>query len=266
MLMKTPDTSSIEGHQPLNQGIDETSSGICATENLEKAPLLHKKHKMYHDDKKPLDSGTYGNYQLDECSDKKIPLPHETYNASGTDSITETNNLKDTYDVNKSFKIDERYSIREKHEEIYSEINDINANELQPLIVEEHASCNAGSIKETEFTTNHKKTKDQQTMCKKDMWNMESLVTSIKTNLTAVSSLFGLDLFWNIHFTLGILASAFSALPYNIVPNVLPDHIVWTGGTCRDAAVVLAVIGLANMFCRYYSYIFYYHSLILIIH
>ncbi len=245
--MKTPNTSSTEEHQSLNQDIDETSSGICATENLEKEPLLHKRHKMYHDDIKPLD---FGNYQLDECSDKKIPLPHETYDASETSSIIETNNVNDTYDVNKSFEVAERYIISEKYDDICNDRNDINENELQPLIVEDHGGCNAGSIKETEFTTYHKKTKEQQTMCKKDMWNMKSLATSIQTNLAAVSSLFGLDLFWNIHFTLGILASAFSALPYNIVPNVLPDHIVWTGGSCKDAAVVLAVVGLANMFCR----------------
>ncbi len=56
----------------------------------------------------------------------------------------------------------------------------------------------------------------------------------------------GLDLFTDKYFTLLIITCLFICIPHNIVPTVLPDHMIWTGTSKAEATATLMVIGIAN--------------------
>ena len=64
----------------------------------------------------------------------------------------------------------------------------------------------------------------------------------------------GLDLFRNRQFTLGNIASVLVIMPHFVVPSILPDHILWFGGTSQQATDTLIVIGIANMLSRMFNW------------
>ncbi len=74
--------------------------------------------------------------------------------------------------------------------------------------------------------------------------------TDGKGNSSGLIEMLGLDLFNDRFFTLSILGSTSIILSHWMVPTVLPDHILWIGGSRQQAANALIIIGVANALSR----------------
>ncbi len=61
---------------------------------------------------------------------------------------------------------------------------------------------------------------------------------------------FGLDLFGNKAYTLTAITSGFVTLPQQMTTTVLPEHIIWTGGTTQEATNTLLFIGVSSILFR----------------
>ncbi len=71
-----------------------------------------------------------------------------------------------------------------------------------------------------------------------------------RTKLQSVAEYFGLDLFRNKSYALTAVASGFVTLPQQMTTTVLPEHILWTGGTRQQATNTLLFIGISSIFFR----------------
>ncbi len=75
----------------------------------------------------------------------------------------------------------------------------------------------------------------------------DSEIDNSKCNrLRSCLYMLGFDLFADKYFTILIIISLFICIPHNIVPTVLPDHMIWTGTSKAEATATLMVIGIAN--------------------
>ncbi len=83
-----------------------------------------------------------------------------------------------------------------------------------------------------------------------------SLGNKSSSKLANLLSTTGLDLFKNKCYTLLTLATACIILSHKAVPTIMPDHILWTGGTKVQAANTLVYIGVANTLSRIFSWNF----------
>ncbi len=70
------------------------------------------------------------------------------------------------------------------------------------------------------------------------------------SKLAAFLYVLGLDLFKDKYFSVLVVVYLLILLPHHIVPTLMPDHIVWTGGSKAQATTTLVVIGIANTCSR----------------
>ncbi len=76
---------------------------------------------------------------------------------------------------------------------------------------------------------------------------LDSDIDNSKYNkLRSCLYMLGFDLFADKYFTILIITCLFICIPHNIVPTVLPDHMIWTGTSKAEATATLMVIGIAN--------------------
>ncbi len=70
------------------------------------------------------------------------------------------------------------------------------------------------------------------------------------STLSSIVKYLGLDLFRNRHFALIMLAHLLISIAHYVVPTMLPEHIVLLGGTTRQGANTMVIMGGANIFSR----------------
>ncbi len=67
-------------------------------------------------------------------------------------------------------------------------------------------------------------------------------------NTTSIWS--GLELLKNNHFVLLMLANFLVIISHYVIPTMLPEHIVLMGGSTKQGASTIVIIGAANIFSR----------------
>ena len=152
-------------------------------------------------------------------------------------------------------------------------------SEIQPLIqdnettndgmtnnmVNEIQTCKDGTLTISETEKHEKETKYLQEEHKvqnthemalhelKDECNSDTKQKDLNNECntkTMIIFWLGLDLFQNVEFTLAMISTLLITLPHHVIPAVLPDHILWIGGSTQQATDTLIYIGVANMISR----------------
>ncbi len=89
-----------------------------------------------------------------------------------------------------------------------------------------------------------------QTELRDEGANQKDKSNGKRTRLQSVAEYFGLDLFRNKSYALTAVASGFVTLPQQMTTTVLPEHILWTGGTRQQATNTLLFVGVSSLFFR----------------